>query len=120
MIIALWILNVLLALVFLAAGGMKVVRPKQALTDGGMTWTADASAGTVKLVGALEVLGALGLILPLATGIAPVFTPLAAVGLALAMVGAIIVHIRHKESFVPPVVLLALTVASAILGFMAL
>ncbi len=118
MLIALWIVNAVLALVFLAVGVMKLVRPKEALAASGMAWTADASAGAVKAIGAVEVLGGLGLILPLATGVAPVLTPLAAVGLGLTMVGAIVLHVRRKESFVVPAVLLVVAAASAALGFM--
>lgn len=118
MIIALWIVNAILALLFLAFGVMKLVRPKDALAASGMAWTEDASAGAVKAVGAVEALGALGLILPLATGIVPVLTPLAAIGLALTMAGAIIVHIRREESFAAPAVLLIIAAGSAVLGFL--
>ena len=62
-----------------------------------MGWVEDFSGGTVKAIGALEVLAAIGLILPWWTGIAPVLTPLAALGLAAIMVGAVITHVRRKE-----------------------
>lgn len=117
MIIALWIVNVILALIFLAAGVMKLIRPKEALAASGMTWTNDTSAGAVKAIGAVEVLGSLGLILPMATGIAPVLTPIAAVGLALTMIGAIAVHVRRSENFIAPIVILVIAVGSAVLGF---
>ncbi|MBM7367580.1 DoxX family protein [Gordonia hydrophobica] len=117
MIIALWIVNAILAVLFLTAGAMKVVRTKSALADSGMAWTTDASVGQVKTIGALEVVGALGLILPRATDIAPVLSPLAAVGLSLTMVGAIALHVRRNESFLAPAGLLVVTVASAVLGF---
>ncbi|MCB0910111.1 MAG: DoxX family protein [Propionibacteriaceae bacterium] len=117
MIIALWIVNILLALVFLAAGAMHAFRPREALAET-MAWTADSSDGMVKTIGILELLGALGLILPLATGIAPILTPLAAIGLAAVMIGAIVTHARRSEPVVPPVVLALLAVASAILGFL--
>ncbi len=58
-----------------------------------------------RAVGLLEVLGALGLVLPGALGIAPLVTPLAAVGLALIMVGAIATHVRIGDNFIPPLVL---------------
>ena len=48
-------------------------------------------------IGALEVAGALGLVLPAVTGIAPVLVPLAAVGLVLVMVGAVVVHLRRGD-----------------------
>ncbi len=57
----------------------------------------DFSAGFVKALGALEILGAVGLILPALLDIAPILVPLAAVGLALIMVGAAIVTFRRQE-----------------------
>jgi DoxX-like family len=73
----------------------------------------------VHVVGLLEVLGALGLVLPGAFGIAPLLTPLAAVALALTMVGAIITHVRTGETdrLAVPVVLLALCVFVAVERF---
>ena len=66
----------------------------------------------------LEVLGAIGLIVPAATGIAPILTPVAALGLALVMAAAVLVHVRRKEQFASPLVLgvLALVVAVLRLG----
>ncbi|WP_040164271.1 DoxX family protein [Microbacterium gorillae] len=123
MLIALWILNIVLALAFLAVGGMKLLKSKDALLAGGMGWVRNAHPAVVKLVGALEVLGAIGLIAPLATGIAPILTPLAAVGLALTMVGAIITHVSMKDpakATLVPAVLGVLAIVSAILGFLTL
>jgi len=118
MIIALWILNAVLALAFLAAGGMKVLRPQPALAASGLTWVDDFGGGNVKLIGIIEVVGAVGLILPLLLDIAPILTPIAAVGLAIAMIGGIVVHLRRKEGFVPTAVLGVLSIASAVLGFL--
>lgn len=95
--ILLWILAGVLAALFLAAGTMKLSRPKDALASS-MGWVESFSAGTVKLIGALEVLAALGLVLPAVTGIAPVLVPLAATGLVLVMAGAIVVHLRRGEN----------------------
>lgn len=94
--VLLWILQGLLALAFLAAGVMKATQPKEKLAPQ-MPWVNDFSAGTVKFVGIAEFLGALGLILPAATGIAVVLTPLAAAGLALTMVLAAAYHVRKGE-----------------------
>lgn len=107
----------MLAIAFLAAGGMKLVRPKPALASSGLHWADDFSDGTVKGIGALEVLGAVGLVLPWALSVAPVLTPLAALGLALVMAGAVVVHVRRKEQFVPPLVLGVLALAVAVLRF---
>jgi uncharacterized membrane protein YphA (DoxX/SURF4 family) len=92
--IVLWVVQILLALAFLLAGGMKVSQSAEKLRKS-MAWT--TSVGTVRLVGILEVLGALGLILPAVTHILPWLTPVAAIGLVLTMIGAAIVHIRLKE-----------------------
>jgi hypothetical protein len=60
-------------------------------------WVEDFSAGAVKAIAALEVLAALGLVLPAALDIAPVLVPLAATGLVMLMVGAVITRIRRHE-----------------------
>ncbi|MEK0097359.1 DoxX family protein [Streptomyces sp. A475] len=92
----LWILQILLALVMLAAGGGKLAQPYEKTAES-MAWAKSFSPGQVKTIAALEVLGALGLVLPAATGIASVLTPLAATGLAITMAGAALVHTRAKE-----------------------
>jgi uncharacterized membrane protein len=96
--ILLWIITCLLAVAFLAAGVIHLLQPKEKLADSGMAWTNDFSAGTVKLIGAFEILGAIGLIVPAVTGIAPILVPLAALGLVVVMLGAAVVHTRRKES----------------------
>lgn len=118
MTIALWILNGLLALAFIAAGAMKVARPKSALVASGMAWADDFADPTVKLIGAAEVIGGLGLILPLLTGVAPILTPIAATALTVVMLGAIVVHVRRKENPAASVVLGVLSAVSAVLGFL--
>jgi hypothetical protein len=96
--IALWIVQGLLALAYLAAGGIKVARPREQLVASGrFDWMKDTSDAGVKAVGAVEVLGALGLILPELTGIAPILTPIAAVGLVIVQIGAIRVHLVRNE-----------------------
>ena len=117
--VVLWIIAGLLALAFLAAGAMKLMQPRQKLAASGMAWTEDYSDGAVKGIGALEVLGALGLILPAALGIAEILTPLAAAGLAIVMVGAAVVHARRGESKAigAPVVLALLALVIAVLRF---
>ncbi len=95
--IALWIVQALLALAFGMAGMMKLTQPKEKLA-GQMGWVEEFASNTVKLIGGLELLGAVGLILPLLTGILPWLTPLAAVGLVLTMIGAILTHLRRGEN----------------------
>jgi len=111
----LWIIAIVLAIAFLVAGLQKLTRPKEKLATSGMAFVEDFSDGTVKTIGLLEVLAAVGLILPGLTGIAPILVPLSATGLALLMVGAIITHVRRKETplAIVNVVLLALAVVEA-------
>jgi DoxX-like protein len=99
--IALWIIAGLLAAVLLLGGVVKLVRPREELAAAGMGFAEDLSAGGIRAVGALEVLAGVGLVLPAVLGVAPVLVPLAAVGVVLLMVGAIVVHLRRGE--VPPV-----------------
>lgn len=120
MLVAFWIVSGLVALVFLAAGTMKLARPKEALVASGLAWTEDFTEPTVKAIGAAEVLGAIGIVLPALTGIAPILSPIAASALALVMAGAIVVHVRRTENPTVNVVLLLLAAASAALGFAAL
>ncbi|MET9994859.1 DoxX family protein [Streptomyces mutabilis] len=96
--VTLWIIASILAVAFLLAGLMKAGQPKEKLAASGMAWVEDYSAGAVKAIGAVEVLGALGLVLPAAFDIAPILVPLAATGLAITMLGAAIVHGRRKEN----------------------
>lgn len=86
----------ILAIVFLLSGFMKLITPKEKLVDR-MSWVDDFSENQIRLIGVLEILGALGLVLPGLLGILPWLTPLAAIGLALTMVGTIITHMRRKE-----------------------
>jgi len=116
MTIAYWIIAGLTALIFVAAGIFKLTQPKDVLKDKGLAWTEDYSARAVKGIAAVEVAGALGLILPAATGILPFLAPLAGLGLAVIMALAIRMHRRRKESIVANVVLGALAIASAVLG----
>ncbi len=113
--VTLWIIAGLLALTFLAGGVVKLARPKEKLAAAGMGFADDFSAGAVKAIGAVEVLAAVGLTLPAALGIAPVLVPLAAIGLVLLMIGAIVTHLRRHESpaIVMNVALLALAVLVA-------
>ena len=111
--IFLWIVAGLLAAFFLAAGATKLTQDRRKLlANGNMGWVEDFSAGTIKLIGTAEVLGALGLILPGALDIAPILVPLAATGLAVIMIGAIITHARRKET--QPIILNAIVLILAL------
>jgi hypothetical protein len=115
----LWIVQALLAGIFLATGLTKLIVPRAQLAAGPMAWAADVTDPQFRTIGLLEVLGALGLILPGVFGIAPLLTPLAASGLALTMVAAIVTHLRLGETdrLAAPVVLLVLTLFVAIERF---
>jgi uncharacterized membrane protein YphA (DoxX/SURF4 family) len=93
---AIWIVQILLALAFAAAGGIKLTQPKEKLATR-MKWVEDFPVSAVKTIGTVEILGAIGLILPALTGILPLLTPLAGIGLMLVMLGAAYTHIRRGE-----------------------
>ena len=122
MIVAYIIVAGLLALVALGSGLMKILRPKAKLQEmeAPMAWTADFPEWQVKAIGALEVLGAVGVIVPMATGIVPVLSPIAAIGLALVHVGAFVVHARRGEKPYVNMGIFALAGVAAALGFFAL
>ncbi|MET3922518.1 DoxX family protein [Arthrobacter sp. UYEF20] len=112
--IALWILAGVLAAAFLAAGAMKLAQPQEKLAASGMGWTDDFSPGMIKTIGLLEVLAAVGLILPAALGVLPVLVPLAAIGLMAIMAGAAITHARRKETPMIAVNLVLLVLAAVV------
>ncbi|QZH59246.1 DoxX family protein [Mycolicibacterium farcinogenes] len=114
--IALWATQTLLALVYIVAGGLKVIRPREQLVaTGRLDWMKDHSDAAVKSVGAVEILGALGMILPELTGIARMLTPVAAVGLVVIQVGALRVHLTRDERQPLPINVILLVLA----GFVA-
>ncbi len=93
-----WILQGLIALMFAMAGFMKLSKPKEELKkQGSMAWVNDVSSSTLKLIGTLELLAALGLIVPQVTGIQSWLTPVAALGLVFTMIGALTLHIRRGD-----------------------
>lgn len=111
--IALWIVQVLLVGMYGMAGSMKTFQPDAVRKNAQMTWAHDKQDGYIRFVGVSELLGTLGLILPILTGILAWLTPVAAIGLSLIQLLAIFsVHLPKKEYNVIPVniVLLALSV----------
>ncbi len=115
--IVLWIVQILLALAFLMAGIMKTTQPLDKLAVR-MQWVKSMRPPQlVRVIGALEVLGAIGLILPAVTGILPWLTPVAAIGLVLTMIGAMILHTRLGEgSHIATNVILLLLAAFIVVG----
>lgn len=94
--IALWILQVVLALGFLGVGYTHAFGFERASTRPGMTWMAAVGRDRMRVIGILEILGAVGLILPAVTGILPWLTPVAAACFVLLMVFAIVLHARRR------------------------
>jgi hypothetical protein len=95
-----------------------VVRARERLVaSGNFDWMKDSSDVGVKAVGVVEVLGALGVVLPWLTGIAPLLTPVAAIGLVVVQVGALRVHlVRHERRPLPANVLLLVLAAFVAAG----
>ena len=89
----LWIIQILLAVLFLFAGGTKLVLPIETLQAMGSPNQIILPAWFLKFIGLCEVLGGLGLVLPGLLRIKPRLTPLAAAGLAILMIGATVVSV---------------------------
>ncbi|MUM20004.1 DoxX family protein [Mycobacterium sp. CBMA271] len=109
----LWICAITLAVVSLGAGVFKLITPYEKIAGNpSLAWANDFSPNVVKAIGGLEALGAVGVVLPQWTGIAPILSALAAAGLAVMQAGAFGVHLRRNEWKLLPVnmVLIALAV----------
>lgn len=116
-----WILSGLLAVAFIGAGSSKLFTTREKLlANPRMGWANDFSNAQVKTLAAAEVLGGIGVIVPWLLDIARFLTPLAATGLALTMIGALITHGRRgelKDALPVNTILLALAVAVAVIRF---
>jgi hypothetical protein len=99
--IALWIFQVLLVLAFAAGSFMKLALPYATLAKT-MPWAARTPEMAVRGIGAIELLGALGLLLPSILRILPVLTPIAAAGLVFTMLGAVATEISAGGNPVTP------------------
>jgi len=95
--VVLWAAQLLTAAVFLFSGATKVTWSKEKLLAKGQSGVVWLPVPLMRVIALAELLGAIGLILPWWTGVAPVLTPLAAVGLSIVMIGAAITHLRLKE-----------------------
>ena len=111
--IALWVVQIILAAAYLVAGGVKLLRPREQLLAK-MPWAEDPTDAQFRGIDAVEALGALGVVLPWLTGIAPWSTPLAALGLAIVQLMAIRVHARREEPVIANVALLVLALFVAV------
>ncbi|UPO77210.1 MULTISPECIES: DoxX family protein [Arthrobacter] len=96
MLVFLWVAEIVMALLYFGLGVMRLVQPYPKLVRV-LRWPADFPAWAVKLIGVAEILGAVGLLLPAATDVAPVLTPIAASALAVMMALAVAVHLRRGE-----------------------
>ena len=94
--ITLWMVQVLLATMFLMAGFMKLTTPIADLATQ-MPWVNDFLESMVRFIGAVEMLGAIGLILPSLLRVKPILNRLAALGLATVMIVAAIYHALKGE-----------------------
>ena len=113
--IGLWVVQVLLAAAFLVSGATKLSQPKEKLVKN-MAWVEDFSQGAVRIIGSLEVVEAIGIVLPELTGIVPWLTPLAALGLVLTMIGAALTHLRRAE-YGPIAVIAVLLILAAFVAY---
>ena len=112
--IAIWVVQILTTLAFLAAGTMKFFTPYAELAaNPGMEWVNDFSATQIKIISALEILGALGVILPMFLKKYQKFVPIAAIGLALIMIAAATTHINRGEPIIANVMLFFLASLTA-------
>jgi uncharacterized membrane protein len=107
----LWTVQILLAMLFLFTGITKFVMDPAVMAPPG----SPVSAGFLRLIGVCEVLGAIGLIVPLWTGIRPQLTPLAALGLIVIMIGAVTVTLMTQ----PPALAIVPFVAGVLLALVA-
>lgn len=113
----LWTIQILLTLVFGLFGLQKVFMSIPDLIAQGMWWIEDFPAWQVRVIGALEALGAVGLIAPsLIKRLPPMLVPMAASGLAVTMIGAIATHVGRGDP-APSIVITVLLFAMS--GFVA-
>ncbi len=94
--IIIWIIQGVLCVIFLYFGSLKMFLPIQKI-EKKVTWANDYSISKLRFFGFLEVIGALGLMLPWRLDILPILTPMAATGLAMVMAGAGMVHLKRDE-----------------------
>lgn len=115
--IAYWIAAGLTSVMFLMAGGTKLFSSEAALREKGML-PAGRSLAKERSIGLVEVIGVLGMILPPLLDIAPVIAPIAATGLVITMVIAMIDHRSRQEPINAPIAPGVLALITAVLGFM--
>lgn len=122
MVFAYWCLAILLALPYAGAGIMKVAMPRSILIRRGVAWAEDFSAPTIILLGALQLAGVVGLVLPPLLDIAPILAPVAAIGLALFQIGIgwYVLGLGETRRLGVNIATFIVACATAVLGFLAL
>ncbi|AYD46621.1 DoxX family protein [Arachidicoccus soli] len=93
----LWVIQSLIAIVFLYSGVNKSIYSRQKLVSKGQTGVEGLSKGMIRFIGISEILGAIGIILPGLIDVFPFLTVVAAICLALVMVPASIIHYKRYE-----------------------
>jgi hypothetical protein len=111
--VAYWIIAGLLALFYLYGGGVKVIQSREQLQPM-MAWVDSTPMPAVRAIGTVEVLGAIGLILPPLTGIASGLAFAAAIGFVLLQIGAIRVHLSRGDRQIGLNIALILTAAATV------
>jgi hypothetical protein len=109
----LWLLQIVLALVFLPLGLLMLTRSRERLLDV-LPWVEDFPQPVLTTIGVLEVLGAVGVALPAVFGVWPVLVPIAATGLGILLVGAVVEHIARGETGRLPAPVALLVAAAAV------
>lgn len=99
--VALWVAQILLAIMFSLVGAMKAFMPLDQISKT-MLWVPSVPAALVRFIGVAELVGVLGLILPAATRIQPKLTPLAALGLAIIVLLGAGLHFTRGEGALTP------------------
>ncbi len=97
MVIAVWIVQSLLGLIFVITGGFKFFQSREKVIASGGTWAEDFAPATIKIIAAAELISGLLVIVPRLLGHGRYFTFIAAACIALIMAGSIYTHIRRKE-----------------------
>ncbi|WP_276369678.1 DoxX family protein [Chryseolinea sp. H1M3-3] len=111
----LWIAQSLLAAMFTSGGLLKIFVPKEKMIAK-QPFVQDYSSIQIRLIGLAEILGAIGIIVPFATGIMPILTPIAAMGLCTIMILAIRIHVQTKET-AKVVIIVAMVIITSFIAY---
>lgn len=113
--LVIWVVPVVLAIMVAGAGLGKVTQTREKLRqNANLRWVEDCSQTEVRGIGILGILAAVALILPSALKIAPVLTPVAALGVIGLMIGAAVTHLRRQELRVLPITIILRILAAVV------